>query len=163
MEVLVAVQPPAPELKFFGQQCGGASAGRAQVHSAPAQTVVALLFAATLAGAVFTVITTSFVDAVQGLLLMVQRSVYTPSVDGVNKASFALVLLNWPVDVDGLPQKSCRFTNPTPARSLQALRLRCCKWFGTDRVRHSRGGPRQNVHFIESRGQVPLLTVHRKV
>src|SRR5262245_43008226 len=48
-------------------------------------------------GTAFTVITTSFVEAEQGLLLIVQRSVYVPEVVGVNVAVGEVVLLSWVV------------------------------------------------------------------
>ena len=81
-------------------------------------------------GAMFTVIATLLVEAVQGALLIVQRSVYVPAPPaGVNVAFGRAVLLNCAADVDG-PETTLHAPVPTAgvfaaSRALALLQMVC--------------------------------------
>ena len=81
------------------------------VLSDPALGVVAGLF---------TVITTVLVEAVHGELAMLQVSVYVPATVGVNTASIAVVLLNWPRLVFG---PAIAVQDPDPAPGVFAVNV----------------------------------------
>jgi hypothetical protein len=100
---LTWLQPPVPVVGLLAAMVADPLVEQI-VWSGPALLAV---------GTPFTVITTSSVREGQGLLLIVQRSVYVPAPPaGVKVALLAAVLLNWALEVEG-PETTDHAPEPT--------------------------------------------------